>query len=180
MRLRVRAIVVSCSLVAVAAVAGSIDFAARDIKTVFFFTTSDNKTHIDYGLKMGPDCTPAGDEPLFPYWRDYDSQPAGVKTNALKFYEYAAYGVAAQSLKRLEGRSELAVKLKAFPRDIVITIERNGDGTCAVTPRTVIANRQNSVLLSAHIQLKRGWSVDYVEVQGRTDDGKKLTEKLQP
>jgi hypothetical protein len=177
---RARLIVLLSVLAAGAAQAGQVEFAARDIKTVFFFTTSDNKTHIDYGLRMAANCVPQGDEPLFPYWRDYDTSPAGEKTNALKFYEYAAYGVAEQTIKRLESRTELGIKLKALPRPIVITIEPGPGGACRVTPRAAIGGQPNAVLLSAHIQLKTGWSVDYVEVRGRTDEGKNLTERLLP
>ena len=168
------------SLVAAAAHAGPVEFSAHDIKTVFFFTTSDNKTHIDYGLRLKAGCVPDGDEPLFPYWRDYDSTPPGVNTNALKFFEYPAYGVREQKLERNGVGHELRVKLKALPRDIVISVKPGPGGTCTATPRTTVAKQAGVELLSAHIQVKSGWRVDYVEVKGRTGEGKAISERLEP
>jgi hypothetical protein len=160
--------------------AKSVDFSPHDVKTVFFFTTSDNKTHIDYGLRLNPDCTASEKEPLFPYWRDYDSDPPGVNTNGLKFYEYAAYGVASQELKQTGKSTDLKVKLKAFPREIAIAIEPSPDGKCAATPRTTVAGEKNVMLISVYIRLKSGWVVDYVDVKGRTPDGRNLAERIKP
>lgn len=158
------------------------DFGPHDVATVFFFSKSDDKNRVDYGLRLDEKCQPAGGEPLFPYWREFEppADPAGTKTHSLKFYEYAGYGVSEQTVKKLDGKAEMAVKLKAFPREIVITIERSTEGKCVVTPRAVIAATPNVELVSAFIKLKSGWSVEYVEVKGRDSKGRNLAERLMP
>ncbi|MBL8957539.1 MAG: DUF4833 domain-containing protein [Myxococcaceae bacterium] len=166
---------------AVTAAADEPVFGATDIPTVFFFSKSDDKNRVDYGLKLDASCQPVGDEPLFPYWREFETQPPGLHTHTLKFFEYAGYGVADQRVKKLEGgKSEIAVKLKALPRDIVVTVEKGEGGRCVATARAVIGGSPNVQLLSAYIKLKSGWSVEYVEVKGRTNDGRNLAERLMP
>lgn len=156
-------------------------FSGNDVPTVFFFSKSDDKNRVDYGLKLDDKCLPVGDEPLFPYWREFEGGLDGKRTHTLKFFEYAAYGVADQKVDRAEGRATLKVQLKAFPREITITTEKTSEGKCAVVPRSVIAASPNIELVSAFIKLKSGWSVEYVEVKGRDPKtGKNLAERLLP
>lgn len=169
------------ALVAGSAQAGDPDFGPNDVHTAFFFSKSDDKNRVDYGLRLDDKCFPVGEEPLFPYWREFEGDPAGVKTHSLKFFEYAGYGISDQRLKKLDGgRAELTVKLKAFPREIVINTEKGEGGKCVVVSRSVIAGKPNIELVSAFIKLKSGWSVEYVEVKGRGADGKGLAERLLP
>lgn len=176
---------VSKTLVALAAVtagvswAGDPDFGPNDVATVFFFAKSDDRNRVDYGLRLDGSCMPVGEEPLFPYWREFESEPPGLKTHSLKFFEYAGYGISDQRTKKVENRAEIAVKLKAFPREIVITTQKGADGKCQVIARSVIAAMPNVELVSAYIKLKSGWSVEYVEVKGRVD-GKGVAERLLP
>ena len=55
----------------------------HDIQTVFFFSKSDDKNRVDYGLRLDANCRPVGEEPLFPYWREFESEPPGLKTHSL-------------------------------------------------------------------------------------------------
>lgn len=173
------AIATLAAVTASSAFANDPDFGPHDVATVFFFSKSDDKNRVDYGLRLDAACMPVGEEPLFPYWREFESEPPGLKTHSLKFFEYAAYGISEQRIKKVEGRAEITVKLKAFPREIVITTEKGPDGKCVVTPRSVIAATPNVELVSAFIKLKSGWSVEYVEVKGRVN-GKGLSERLLP
>ena len=179
MRLSSNALVAAVTITASSALAGDPDFGPQDVPTVFFFSKSDDRNRVDYGLRLDAACLPVGEEPLFPYWREFESEPPGLKTHSLKFFEYAAYGISEQRIKKTEGRADITVKLKAFPREIVITTEKGPDGKCAVTPRSVIAATPNVELVSAFIKLKSGWSVEYVEVKGRVN-GKGLSERLLP
>jgi hypothetical protein len=163
-------------LTAAAARADGVEFAARDVRTVFFLSPSDLQSRLDYGLKLDDKCEPVSDEPLFPYWHEPDTH----KTATLKFFEYAAYGVKEQKLKKLAGRSELTVTLKALPREIVITVERDAEGKCVAIARTVIGTKNGTELLSAFIKVKPIWRVEYVEIRGRTADGKGISERLEP
>ena len=180
MKFASKAIALLTLVTAVTAAADDPAFGANDVPTVFYFSKSDDRNRVDYGLKLDTSCAPVGDEPLFPYWREFETQPPGVHTHTLKFFEYAGYGVSEQRIKKLDGKIELTVKLKALPRDIVITIEKGEGGKCVVTPRAVIGGSPNVQLVSAYIKLKSGWSVEYVEVKGRTADGRNLAERLLP
>ena len=54
-------------------------------------------------------------------------------------------------------------------------------GDRAVTSRAVIAGQADVELQSAFIKLKRGWTVDYVEVRGKDPKtGKGLSERMAP
>jgi hypothetical protein len=176
-----KALAAFTTVAASSAQASDPDFGPNDIPTVFFFSKSDDRNRVDYGLRLDASCQPVGDEPLFPYWREFEPpvDPPGSRTHSLKFFEYAAYGVSEQRIKKLEAKTEITVKLKAYPREIVITVEKGPDGKCVVTPRSVIAGSPNVELVSAYIKLKSGWSVEYVEVKGRRD-GKGVAERLLP
>jgi hypothetical protein len=161
---------------ATAAAADPVVFAAKDVPTVFFLSPSDLTSRVDYGLRLDAHCEPVSDEPLFPYWHEPDAH----KSDSLKFFEYAAYGVKEQKIKKLAGHTELTVTLKAVPRAISITVAPGEDGKCAATAHTLISGQKDAELLSAFIQVKPMWRVDYVEIRGRTADGKERTERLAP
>ena len=175
------ATLVLATLTAATARADEPTFSGNDVATVFYFSKSDDKNRVDYGLRLDASCMPAGDEPLFPYWREFEGGLDGKRIHTLKFFEYAGYGVSDQAVKKSGGRADLTVKLKAFPREIVISTEKGEDGKCAVVARAVIAATPNVELQSAFIKLKSGWSVEYVEVHGKDPkSGKGLAERLVP
>lgn len=168
-------------LAASTAYADDVTFKGNDVATVFFFSKSDDKNRVDYGLRLDSSCMPVGDEPLFPYWREFENGGDGKRMHTLKFYEYVGYGVADQQLKKAGAKANLKVQLKALPREINITTEKAADGKCTVVARAEIAKTPNAELVSAYIKLKTGWQVEYVEVKGKEPkEGAALTEKLLP
>jgi hypothetical protein len=163
-------------LTAFAARAEGVEFSAKDVRTVFFLAPSDLASRLDYGLKLDDKCEPVSDEPLFPYWHEPDAN----KTAPLRFFEYAAYGVKEQKVKKVAGRTELTVTLKAVPREIIVTVEKDAEGKCLAIARTVIGAKNGIELLSAFIKVKPVWRVEYVEIRGRMSDGKGISERLEP
>lgn len=161
------------------AVVSDIQFGPYDIPTVFFISKSDDANRVDYGLRLDENCNPVGDEPVFPYWREFENSPP-VRVHGLKFYEYAAYGVAEQrSLRRAGNVLEIAVRLKPLPRELIVALEKQPDGKCKATVRTTISEIVGAELLSAYVKLKRAWSVEYVEVHGKhPETGLALCERL--
>lgn len=157
-------------------------FSTSDVPTVFFFSKSDDKNRVDYGLRLDSRCLPVGDEPVFPYWREFEGGANGRKTHMPKFFEYAAYGVAEQKVtKRGDGKADIALKLKALDRPMTLTTEKTPEGPCKATAHATIAGVPNAELQSAYIKLKSGWTVEYVEVRARdpkTDKG--VAERLSP
>jgi hypothetical protein len=155
-------------------------FGPNDIVTVFFFNKSDDKNRVDYGLRLDANCAPVGDEPLFPYWRELEHAPP-EKTHALKFIEYAAYGVADQKMLKRPGLTEIAVRLRALDRPITVVVDKDEAGKCRAVAWSKISGVEKAQLSSAYIKLSHGWSVAYVEVHGKDPKaGKDLLEKLLP
>jgi hypothetical protein len=178
---RARPAALALALAASAARAGEPTFGPHDVQTVFFFSKSDDHNRVDYGLKLDEGCMPVGDEPLFPYWREFEEGGNGKRTHTLKFYEYAGYGVSDQQIKKSGGRATIKVQLKALPREIIITTEKGADGKCVVTARAMIAKAPDIELLSCYIKLKTGWQVEYVDVKGKDPKtGAGISERLVP
>lgn len=161
-------------LIASSAWADAMTFGANDIVTAFYFDKSDDKNRIDYGVRLDANCKPVGDEPVVPYWREFETS-AGKNTATMKFFEYPAYGVAEQKIKG----NEIKATMKAVPREIVITTSKGEDGKCKAVSKTDVAKARVE-FKSAYIKLKSGWSVDYVELRGVDAAGKGVTEKLTP
>lgn len=154
-------------------------FGSNDVATAFFVSKSDDRNRVDYGVRLDADCAPVGDSPVFPYWREFENSPP-VRTHSLGWLEYLAYGVSEQKLlRRGEGGAELAVKLKAVARDLVVETKRGADGRCQATVRCTIAGTSGAELSSAHVKLRRALSVEYIDLFGRDPStGASLVERI--
>lgn len=153
-------------------------FGPNDIETLFYISKSDDKNRVDYGLRLDANCQPVGDDPVFPYWREFENAPP-VKTHSLKFFEYAGYGVVGLKVAKNEGGADITLKLKPLSREIVISTGKGPDGKCRAVVRTTIADVQGAELKSAYLKLKFGWTVEYADVFGKHPvTGADLTERL--
>ncbi len=154
-------------------------FGPNDVETVFFVSKSDDRNRVDYGLRLGADCAPLGDSALFPYWREFENSPP-VRTHSLGWIEYVAYGVSDQRLlHRGEVGAQLAVRLKAVSRDVVVATKRGADGKCQATARCSIAGISGAELSSAHVKLRRALTVEYIDLFGRDPaTGASLVERI--
>lgn len=153
-------------------------FGPSDIQTLFFINKSDDKNRVDYGLRLDANCQPVGDDPVFPYWREFENAPP-EKTHSLKFFEYAGYGVVGVRTAKTETGADITLKLKPLARELVVSTGKGPDGKCKAVVRTIIANVQGAELKSAYIKLKFGWTVDYVDIFGKHPvTGADLTERL--
>lgn len=154
-------------------------FGPNDIATLFFVNKSDDRNRVDYGMRLDADCVPVGDDPVFPYWREFENSPP-VRTHGISWIEHLAYGVAEQHLvRRTPTGAEHFVRLKPLPRDLLITTEKGADGTCQATVRTIVAGVPGAELLSAYIKLRGVMSLDYLELHGRDAKGQPLLERLE-
>lgn len=156
-------------------------FGPNDVHTVFFIAKSDDKNRVDYGLRLDDACVPVGNDPVFPYWREFENSPP-VRTHSLKWFEFVAYGVKEQKLLRKTATgAELAIHLKPLPRELIITTERGPDGRCRAIARATVAGVPDAEIISAYVKLKRAMSVEYVEIYGKhPKTGEPLTERLNP
>ncbi len=145
--------------------------------TVFFIDKSDDHNRVDYGLRLDAACRPVGEEAFFPYWREFEDAPP-VRTHALGWWEYTAYGVTDQGPTAVPG--EYRVKLKRLPRPIVIVISRTQGGRCATVARSLVAGVADAEVTSAFAKLRTAiHTVEYVEIHARNPHtGAILSERL--
>lgn len=143
------------------------DFGPNDIPTVFFVSKSDDLNRVDYGIRLDSRCAPLGDAPVFPYWREFENAPP-VRTHALGWLEYLAYGISEQRVVRRTTKGGAhSIRLKAIARDVVIETEKGPDGRCRAVALSTISNIASAHLLNAHIKLRRALSVEYIDIRGR-------------
>jgi hypothetical protein len=152
-----------------------------DIQTVFHIEKSNDKDHIDYGMRLDQHCLPVGDGAVFPYWRELEHPPP-VRSHPLTFMQYNAYGFSEQ--KRIEGgpsQGKYRVQLKHVNRPITIVTEIGPDTHCKATPYTVIQGVKDARLDRIFVKVAGFASADYVDVHGfHPQTGAPLVERLKP
>jgi hypothetical protein len=170
---------VAVALASAEALAADPAFGPNDVATAFFVSKSDDRNRVDYGVRLDADCAPSGEAPVFPYWREFENSPP-VRTHSLGWVEHLAYGISEQRITRREGEgAEIAIRLKAVARDLVIAIKKGADGKCQATVRCTLAGISGAQLSSAHIKLRRALSVEYIDLFGRAPaTGAKVVERI--
>jgi hypothetical protein len=154
-------------------------FGANDLQTVFFIAKSDDKNRVDYGMRLDTRCVPYGQEPVFPYWREFEPPPP-VRTKPMGTFSKLGYGISMQKvLKRSGAGGEHAIKLKQVDRLIYITTSKGPNGRCSALVRTKIGSVDNAELVSIFVKLSGPLSVAYVDIKGKDPaTGRKLEERL--
>lgn len=130
-------------------------------------------------MRLDANCSPAGAEPVFPYWREFEP-PAPVRTKPMSAFSKLGYGISMQKvLKRSTSGGEHAIKLKQVDRVLYISTSRGADGRCSALVRTQIAGVANAKLDSIFVKLSGPLSVAYVDIKGQDpSSGRKLEERL--
>jgi hypothetical protein len=154
-------------------------FGAHDVPTVFYISKSDDHNRVDYGMRLGDQCTALNNDAVFPYWREFEHAPP-VRTHPLGTFEYFAYGISDQHAVRGATSGQYVIKLKQFgQRPIWITTKREADGHCSVLARCAIAGVRFAELFSIYVKLSGPLSVEYVVVKGKDlETGKLIEERL--
>jgi hypothetical protein len=156
-------------------------FGTNDIETLFFISKSDDRNRVDYGMRLDSKCAPYGDEPVFPYWREFEPPPP-VRTKLLGAFAKLGYGISAQSvIRRSATGGETTIRLKQVGRVIYITTSRGADGRCSALVRMKIANVPYAGLLSIFVKLSGPLSVSYIDIKGKNlATAKPIEERLKP
>ena len=81
------------------ALAGEPKFGRNDLETLFFVSKSDDHNRVDYGMRLDDHCAPVGDEPVFPYWREFEPPPP-VRTKPMGAFSKMGYGISTQRVLR--------------------------------------------------------------------------------
>jgi hypothetical protein len=149
------------------ALASDPSFGPHDIETLFFIGKSDDRNRVDYGMRLDATCAPVGDDPVFPYWREFERSPP-VRTKPMGMFAKVGYGISSQrTLRRTASGAEHAIRLKQVDRLIFISITKGEDGRCSALVRTKIAAVEYAELRSIFVKLTGPLSVAYIDIRGQ-------------
>jgi hypothetical protein len=156
-------------------------FGRFDVPTIFYINKSDDRNRVDYGVRLDERCWPSSEEPIFPYWREFEPPPP-VRTHSLGAFDGLAYGVSHQRVVRRNANGALLLmKPKHVNRWIWVTTSKEADGHCSATATTTISGLEGMQLLSVYVKLAGFLSVEYVNIIGRNPrTGENVSERLQP
>jgi hypothetical protein len=158
--------------------AGSAGTQARSVRSVFLVAKSENRNEVHYGVSLDESCAPAGGAPVFAYWQMRERGP--LSTEPLLRFEQPAYGLGTQAIVSRSTRGgRVVVTLNAVPhRAIAIDSSAEDDG-CHAEARATIEG-VSATLTRVFVQLSWPFGVDHVLIEGRTDAGKGVRERLSP
>jgi hypothetical protein len=151
------------------------DSDARTIRSVFFIAKSENKNQVHYGIRLDEACAPAGDAPVFAYWRMLERGP--LETEPLLAREVPAYGFVQSRVLRDRPGGRVMVTLNALPKRPITIDSAPGGVACAATAKTTIGGAPAS-LTSVFVQLRWPVGVEYIVLWGRAADGLVVHERV--
>ena len=146
---------------------------AASKKWIFHIKRNKNRNLVQYSIKLDDSCKPAGDEPVYGYWRMLEKGPR--VTESIGWLEKKAYGIDDQKVHN----GEVMVKLVALP-ERTITVKTSGtSGKCTATAYVDI-NKSSSVLNEVYVFAEEGMikpTVKYIDINGKRS-GRSVTEKI--
>ncbi len=151
----------------------------QTIQTVFFVAKSENRNQVHYGITLDAACAPAGDAPVFVYWRMLERDP--LATEPLLSREVPAYGVAWQRVeRRADDGGRVILTLNALPRRPIAIDTSAGAAGCVAEARAWIGGASAS-LRSVFVQLRWPFGVGHLLLVGRSPaDGRPIVERVSP
>jgi hypothetical protein len=142
-------------------------FGPHDIETLFSIGKSDDRNRVDYGMRLDASCSPAGTDPVFPYWREFERSPP-VRTKPMGAFAKLGYGISAQrTLRRTPTGGEYAIRLKQVDRLLFITTTKGEGGRCSALVRMKISGVEYAELRSIYVKLSGPLSVAYIDIRGQ-------------
>jgi hypothetical protein len=142
-------------------------FGRHDVQTLFFIAKSDDRNRVDYAMRLDTNCAPFGEDPVFPYWREFEGAPP-VRTKSMGAFAKMGYGISTQrTLKRTMAGGEHVIRLKQVERVLFITTTKGVDGACSALVRTKIAGVEYAELRSIYVKLSGPLSVAYIDIKGQ-------------
>ena len=146
---------------------------AREIRSAFLISKSENKNQVHYAVRVDDGCLPAGAAPVEPYWRMLERSTWA--TERLLPRESRVYGIERQQV----AGAHVTIALQALPsRPITITTSRDASGAC--TASSVVAiNGRPAHLYNIHVALSP-FGVSHLLVTGWAEDGSIVRERVSP
>ena len=134
---------------------------------------SSNKNEVHYAARVDETCAPVTKAPVHPYWLMLERAP-GV-TEPLSPSELRVLGVASQEVSG----DTISFVVSGMPsRTFFAHTGRGADGVCTSWVDTTIAGGE-ARLLGVYVK-QRLLGVDYVQLTGRTPEGKVVAEQVRP
>jgi hypothetical protein len=154
-------------------------FGPHDVRTMFVIGKNTDRNEVQFGIRLDADCVPVGDEPIYPYWRQYE-KGADV-TEDLNFLDKTGYGIKSQSVEqRSPSGSKVVMRLRATSSRTIAVYTRKEGNACVAEPLTNISG-VGARLQRIHVQLSGPLSVSYIDISGvRQDNGQPIVERAKP
>jgi hypothetical protein len=154
-------------------------FGPFDVQTVFYIEKSNDKDHVDYGMRLDQHCAPVDENAVFPYWRELQHAPP-VRSHPLTFIQYMAYGFSKQqALERGPSGGKYLIRLKQVKRPILIVTGQDRDSHCVAKAYTLVQKLNNARLDYIFVKVAGAMSADYIDVHGtNVATGETLVERL--
>jgi hypothetical protein len=155
---------------------GGVAAASHVVQSVFFVAKSENKNQVHYGIRLDEACVPAGESPVFAYWRMLEHGP--LSTEPLLVREVPAYGLQKQHVMRDERGGRVFTTLNALPKRMIVIESAPDERTCMVRAKTIIDGIPAS-LASVFVQLRWPFGVDHLVLAGHAiEDGRFVRERI--
>jgi hypothetical protein len=146
---------------------------ATEIPSALVIQKSSNKNQVHYAVRVDESCSPAGPQPVSPYWRMLERGPQA--TEPLSNLEQRVLGVDWQVVATDEVRLALRILPK---RELTIHTWRDADGRCASSVEMTVGPgpaRVSSVFVKQKL-----FGVSYVLLTGISTRGAVVEERVKP
>jgi hypothetical protein len=121
---------------------------ANESSSVFYISKSDNQNQVHYGIHLNADCSPKGNNPVYPYWK-----LANGKTEDLLDLEKPAFDLASQSVSGNVVTLEInGLKNSGIDRPIILKTSRSNNNQCQ-TQAFIKINQTLRKLSHIHVNL---------------------------
>lgn len=175
-RSRVRALVfgggvLAATLPTLTARAEPLHFGPYDVTRLFSISKSENKNEVVYAVHLDESCAPAGDAPVFAFWRMNEKGPAIIEP--LLDREQRAYGIAHQQvLARGTNGGSVDIVLRGIPSRHIVVKTQARDKICQAWSGMSIGGT-DAHLYNVYVKLKP-MGVEYVLLSGWSADGARV------
>jgi hypothetical protein len=144
-----------------------------ELPSVMVVSKSSNRNEVHYAASVDENCSPTTKTPVHPYWLMLERGP-GV-TEPLTRNEAHVLGIGTQEVSG----DTIRFVVSGLPlRTFVAHTGRGADGVCTSWVDTTIAGAE-ARLLGVYVK-QRLLGVDYIQLTGRTPEGKVVGEQVRP
>jgi hypothetical protein len=146
---------------------------AAEIPSALVIQKSSNKNQVHYAVRVDESCSPAGPQPVSPYWRMLERGPQA--TEPLSNREMKVLGVDWQVVET----DGVRLALRILPqRELTIHTWRDADGRCASSVEMTVG--AGPARVSSVFVKQKFLGVSYVLLTGISNTGAVVEERVKP